>query len=296
MAASSSPVSFDPNRPDFAPYGLTCVHWRPSPMRRPDHHNEIELNFLESGTVTYLLGGRKTVIESGRLSVFWAAIPHQIIDFGTATAYFVVTIPLQWFLQWRLPDHFVQPLLQGRLVQEPATDRAVSDSHLFAHWEEDLEERNGGLERPVLLEMQARLLRLALKIPDRPKRLDRRERRAPVSEVGLNKVEQMACFIAQHYTESLTVQQIGDCVRLHPNYAMNLFQKAFGTTLINYLTQHRVSHAQRLLATTDQTIADVAFSSGFNSISRFNDAFRRACGCSPRDYRRSHLLEDLVKS
>ena len=90
------------------------------------------------------------------------------------------------------------------------------------------------------------------------------------------------------------MQQIGDYVKLHPNYAMNLFQKTFGTTLINYLTQHRISHAQRLLATSDQSITDVAFNSGFNSISRFNEAFRRACGCAPRAYRRSHLLDDLA--
>jgi AraC-like DNA-binding protein len=102
----------------------------------------------------------------------------------------------------------------------------------------------------------------------------------------------MACFIAQRYTEKVTVQDIAEHVQLHPNYAMNLFQRTFGTTLINYLTQHRVSHAQRLLATSDESIADVAFNSGFNSISRFNDAFRRACGCSPRDYRRTHYTNE----
>jgi AraC family transcriptional regulator, melibiose operon regulatory protein len=293
MAAKRPPVSFDPNRPDFAPYGLTCVHWRPSPMRRPDHHNEVELNFLESGSVTYLLGGRKTVIDSGRLSAFWAAIPHQVIDFGPKTSYFVATIPLQWFLQWRLPDKFVQPLLQGQLIHEPATDRAAYDRQLFSHWEEDLSRDKPEAEKAVLLEMQARLVRLALNIPLRPKQAVKRDRIAAVTDRALNKVEQMACFIAQHYTDRLTVQQIGDFVHLHPNYAMNLFQKTFGTTLINYLTQHRVSHAQRLLATTESTVAEAAFSSGFNSISRFNDAFRRACGCSPREYRRSHLLEDL---
>jgi AraC-like DNA-binding protein len=72
---------------------------------------------------------------------------------------------------------------------------------------------------------------------------------------------------------------------------MSLFQKTFGTTLISYLTQHRISHAQRLLATTAQTVTEIAFESGFLSISRFNDAFRRACGCSPREYRKSHELE-----
>src|SRR5438128_10999246 len=57
----------------------------------------------------------------------------------------------------------------------------------------------------------------------------------------LNKVEQMACLIAQRYTEQLTVTEIGKEVGLHPNYAMGLFKKAFGTTLIDYLTNHRIS-------------------------------------------------------
>lgn len=290
MPPQAPPLSFDPNRPDFAPYGLTCVHWRPSPMRRPDHHNEVELNFLEAGSLTYLLGGNKTVVEAGKLSVFWAAIPHQIIDFGPGTRYYVATIPLQCFLQWRLPEHFVQPLMQGRLVGEPSAERARSDAQLFEHWESDLLDKAPELERPVLLEMQARLIRLALNIPARQRKATRRDRIATITDSGLNKVEQMACFIAQNYTEKLTVLQIGEFVKLHPNYAMNLFQKTFGTTLINYLTQHRVSHAQRLLATTDQTVTEIAFQSGFLSISRFNDAFRRACGCSPREYRKSHEL------
>jgi len=290
MAANPMPFSFDPDRPDFAPYGLTCVHWQPSPMRRPDHHNEVELNFLESGSVTYLLGGAKTTVQAGKLSVFWAAIPHQIIDFGAGTAYFVATIPLQYFLQWRLPEHFVQPLMQGRLVSEPSAARAESDAHLFTHWEGDLVRRIPDLEKSVLLEMQARLLRLALNLPLPRSTRAPRHRIAKITDAGLNKVEQMACFIARNYTEKLTVQQIGEGVNLHPNYAMNLFQKTFGTTLINYLTQHRISHAQRLLATTDESITEVAFASGFHSLSRFNDAFRRSCGCAPREYRRTHLL------
>ena len=60
----------------------------------------------------------------------------------------------------------------------------------------------------------------------------------------------MARFIAQNYTQPLTAETIGQHVGLHPNYAMALFQQTFGTTLIKYVTQHRLSHAQRLLVTT----------------------------------------------
>jgi AraC family transcriptional regulator, melibiose operon regulatory protein len=284
-------VSFDPNRPDFAPYGFTCVRWNPTPMRRPDRHNEIELNYLQSGWLVYLLGGRKVRVEANHLSAFWAALPHQILEFGAETEYFVATIPLPWFLQCRLPDSLVQPLLQGHIVSDPTTDRAVLDAELFTRWEHDLRDPPGELKRAVLLEMEARLVRFALAVPSSRGTNDQTRKRPGLSDGGLNKVEQMACLIAQRYTERLTVDEIGRSVGLHPNYAMNLFQKTFGTTLIEYLTQHRLLHAQRLLATTDQKIVDVAFASGFCSISRFNDAFRRACGCPPRDYRRQHQLE-----
>jgi len=258
-------------------------------MRRPDHHNEVELNLLESGWVTYLLGGRKVRIEAGQLSVFWAAIPHQIIEFGTTTEYFVATIPFAWFLQCKLPNTFVQQLLKGEVHSEPLRDKGRLDHDRFAQWESDLKQPREETKDIVMLELEARLLRLATSLPERGARgAKQRDRHLALTDGKLNKVEQMACIVAQRYTEQLAIDDISRAVGLHPNYAMNLFKKAFGTTLIDYLTHHRVSHAQRLLATTDDKIVDVAFSSGFNSISRFNEAFRRACGCSPREYRFSH--------
>jgi AraC-like DNA-binding protein len=286
LPAPAAPVSFDPNRPDFSPYGLSCVWWKPSPMRRPDHHNEIELNLIVSGSVTYLIAGRKVRIEAGRLSSFWAAIPHQIIEFGSNTEYLVATIPFPWFLQYDLPEAFVRPLLTGAVHMEPERDHGRHDRDLFAQWANDLRNPNERMRDIVMLEMEARLRRMAAAFPERES--GARTRHPEFIDGRLNKVEQMAWLVARRYTEQLNVTDIAKAVGLHPNYAMSLFKKAFGSTLIDYLTHHRVSHAQRLLATTDEKIVEVAFSSGFNSISRFNQAFRRACGCSPREYRVHH--------
>ena len=212
-------VSFDPSRPDFKPYGFTCVRWNPSPMRRPDHHNEVELNFLESGWVTYFFGGRKIRFDAGRLSVFWAAIPHQIVEFGPSTEYFVATIPFAWFLQSKLPDGFVQPLLRGHVHQEPSDARARSDRELFLQWEADLKQPLKETKDIVILEMQARLLRLSTALPSEAKpTVKSRRRPLAFDDVGLNKVEQMACLVARQYTEAMTVEEIGRAVGLHPNY------------------------------------------------------------------------------
>ena len=107
---------------------------------------------------------------------------------------------------------------------------------------------------------------------------------------GLKHVEQMALFVAQHYTEKISAEQISKAAGLHPNYAMSVFKKALGITLVDCLTQHRVSHAQRLLATRNDKIIDIAFESGFSSLSRFHEAFGRWCGCSPKDYRKRHRI------
>lgn len=288
MVAELQPIAFDPGRTDFKPYGLTCVHWQPSMMPRPDHHNEVELNFLMSGYVTYMLGGRKVTVEAGKLSAFWAAIPHQIIDFSGVSDYFVATIPLQIFLQWRLPEAFVQPLMQGECLSEPSSDSDKFDEMLFENWIVDLSENTSLKEKPVILEMQARLTRFAYNVLNGSSSQIEKSPLSNVPDTGLTKVEEMACFIAKNYTQKLTVQEVAESVSLNPNYAMNLFHKTFGATLVNYLTRLRVSHAQRLLSTSDIPITEIALQSGFSSISRFNDAFCRSSGTSPSDYRKSH--------
>ncbi len=262
-------------------------------MRQPDHHNEIQLNILVTGRLTYLVGGRTVTIRTGHLTVFWAAIPHQIIDFDPATEYYVATIPLAWFLQSQMAEALVQPLMQGEVVEEPAERRGAMDAALFVQWAEDLRQRTTPLREIVAQEMRTRLQRLSLALTHTRQAVGgRRPRKTQMS--ALNKVEQMVCYIAQNYMDTLTAEDIGRACGLHPNSAMRLFKKTFGRTLVDHLTHHRIFHAKRLLATTDRKIVDIAFSSGFNSISRFNEAFRRACKCTPRTYRQSHETADAL--
>jgi AraC-like DNA-binding protein len=237
------------------------------------------------------MGGRKVVVPAGRLTAFWAGVSHQIVDYERLTEYFVLTIPLAWFLQWRLPDDFTQPILHGGTVVEQDEGLLASDRARFELWSEDLRIGSEERRRASLLEIEARLRRLALSVAANVPRRPRRRSPAVLAHRHLTRAEQMACFIAQNYTQPLTAEAIGRHVRLHPNYAMALFQKTFGTTLMKYVTQHRLSHAQRLLVTTEDSIVNIAFSSGFGSLSRFNEAFRESFGCTPRGYRGLHRLE-----
>jgi len=271
---------FDNSRPDFSPYGFTCEQWAPARMPRPDRHNEIEVNLLKTGSLSYLLGGRRTTVESGRLAVFWAAVPHQIVGFEGTAPYFVVTLPLSDFLRVGLERSLVNRILHGELLMDVDSDE--SDEIKFRQWERELGKGDPASERAARLEVQARLLRFARSIVNRPI--------ATCPSPKLSRADELACYIARNYQQPLTSSTIADANGIHPNYAMNLFRQAFGTTMRNFIIEHRISHAQRLLVTTDDAILSIALAAGFQSLSRFNEAFKAACGCSPRDYRKAHRI------
>lgn len=282
--------TFDSRRTEFMPYGFTCEQWMPERMKRPDRHNEIELNLVLEGEIVYLFGGETMTLHAGQLSVFWAGVPHQILSCAGNAPYFVATLPLSWFLVCRFPAGMVQHLLNGTVLIEYIVRRERLDEELFRQWMEDMKQPDTKRKQIALMEMEARLHRFAQNAEPHQTMPNRKGGSVGLNTAGGTSVERIASFIAQNYTQRLTVEQIAQNVDLHPNYAMELFRKTLGTTLIDYIQHHRVTHAQRLLVTSDDSILDVALRSGFNSLSRFNVAFKVRSGCTPSAYRRNHRL------
>ena len=273
--------SFDDRRPEFQPYGLTCELWKPRVMRRPDRHNEIEINFFPEGTMTYLIKDKMITVPPRRLSIFWGLISHQIVHYEQTTPYFVCTIPFSTFLEWGFPASFVERIFQGEVLCEPSDEFSFFDEFILKQWIKDINDH--ALFEAPLLEMQARLIRLANNI------LSKTERKySPIQQTELSQVERIAIYIAQNYRHHITVFDIGKAVGLHPDYANAIFKKAFGRTLTQYITEERILCAQRELLTTEKSITDIAYDCGFNSISRFNAAFMKMNRCTPRYYRKNY--------
>lgn len=289
-AATNPTISFDPSRVDLSPYGFTCKRWAPVVMRRPDRHNEIELNFLTEGWLTYLIGGRLVRVEANQLTAFWAAVPHQIIDHGPQREYFVVTIPLRWLLSLRLADSFVQALMHGQVVTASAGTSSLIVHHHLREWELDFESASVRHDA-AYLELEAVLSRLSLDCQSSPTLASAAAKRpSTIHEGALAKAEQIAQLVANHYAEPINALELTRRVDAQPKRAMKVFRLVFGVSAASFLTEYRIAQAQRLLATTSMRIVDISESSGFGSLGRFNRAFLELCGCSPREYRKRHSL------
>lgn len=267
---------------EFAAFGLAGYHGAPLPMARYHRHHEIELNLVEQGALSYLFGATEVVVGAGQLVVFWGVLPHRVANVAPETVFHWLTIPLGQFLQWRLPAQLTQQILSGLPACDRNASRAQLDRLLFEQWQHDLRRATPERHAIVLLEIEARLRRLALGVWPAGAAAQAVETR----EVGgEQKVAQMARLIAERYAEPLRIRDLAEAIDLHPHYAMQLFRKTFGMSLLEYLTLHRVAHAQRLLITTNATVAAIALECGFGSASQFYALFKRSCGVSPGAYR-----------
>jgi AraC-like DNA-binding protein len=72
------------------------------------------------------------------------------------------------------------------------------------------------------------------------------------------------------------------------------FRDLVGEPPMTYLARLRLGHAAGYLATTDKTLPQIARLVGYHSESSFSQAFRRAFGRTPGEYRRAQLAAPAV--
>jgi AraC-like DNA-binding protein len=112
--------------------------------------------------------------------------------------------------------------------------------------------------------------------------------RLPVSDSAGGRLEIVQILIDRHLTEQhLTPQWLAGKLGVSLRTLQDDFS-ALGTTATSLIRLRRLHLAREQLTQMKRvpgtsTIADVAYSSGFNDISYFNRSFKRAFDCSPGD-------------
>jgi AraC-like DNA-binding protein len=103
------------------------------------------------------------------------------------------------------------------------------------------------------------------------------------SESRINKICQ---YIHRHSSEAIPLKKIADLVHLSESAFCKFFKRTTGKTYSDYLNEIRIGHSCHLLMESDDTIAEIAYESGFESLTYFNRVFLRKKGVRPGDFRR----------
>lgn len=101
---------------------------------------------------------------------------------------------------------------------------------------------------------------------------------------GHQSFTQLLQYIQSHY-QSVTLQSLSQSFHYNPSYLSRMIKKNTGRTLLDILTNLKISKASSLLLHTDLKVDEIAKLSGYDSVDHFSRQFKRKHLMSPTQYR-----------
>ena len=103
------------------------------------------------------------------------------------------------------------------------------------------------------------------------------------------RVEKTMQYINQNFDKVITLADVSKLANMSEAAFSRFFRAKTGMTFIDSLNEIRLGHASRLLIDTTQSVAEIAYNSGFNNISNFNRIFKKKKGTTPKEFRENFL-------
>ncbi len=100
-------------------------------------------------------------------------------------------------------------------------------------------------------------------------------------------------YISENFSKKISIKEICTSLDCSKSSLLTLFKKEYGITVGDYITNHRLEEAKKLLKTDDMSINDIAHETGFYDQSYFSKVFSASVGISPSEYRKSTRSKGL---
>ena len=95
-------------------------------------------------------------------------------------------------------------------------------------------------------------------------------------------------FIGGNYHRKVYLKELAELVNLSEQSFSRFFSKMMGRPFSVYLNEYRIQHATRLLLHSDETVAQVGYACGYESLPFFYRQFKLIMGETPKRYREKY--------
>ena len=100
------------------------------------------------------------------------------------------------------------------------------------------------------------------------------------------RMREVAAYLCEHAGEQITLAEVAAHFAVSPSHLSRVFHRETGFGVREYLIHYRIRQACDLLLNSELTVTQIADRCGFSDSNYFGDAFKKATGLSPREYRK----------
>lgn len=239
-----------------------------------NHPEHVELMLIVRGRLDVVIDNERYRADAPALVMYnegkWheeqtdAGLPHTMLFLGLKGLRLEGLEPGQFHAPGKSPI----VLVRARLF---SMERQFRELHAEFHAPEG---RDPLVIRYKLAALLAEMSRAAF---DRP---------LPRTNRSAERVAAAQAYIHEHYGEPLTLEGLAAIALMSPFHLSRLFREATGQPPIQYAIAYRMKAACQFLANTERTTEEIAALVGYESLTHFLQAFKKATGTTPSRYRK----------
>ncbi len=250
------------------------------------YHPEYEIVYILSGNGTRLIGQKPEMFEAGDLVLLGPNVYHwwkpndnpRKIDEEKA-------IVVQWD----------QNLIKNSLIKFPELNclkKLEADSLHGLHFKgiqfNSLREKILDLKN---LKPNYRFIKLVEILCDMSEANDIIKLDGHIGNPNKNSppiIERAIVYILENLNKNITQESVAHHFNLSNAHFSRIFKKSTGLSFPHFLHHNRISAICQAMHHSEQNIAELAFTFGYDNLSTFNRAFKEKMGITPLTYRKTH--------
>jgi AraC-like DNA-binding protein/mannose-6-phosphate isomerase-like protein (cupin superfamily) len=269
---------------------------------RPHQPDHLEVFFMESGRVGYEVDGRAREIKKNDVVVVGEGIHHRVLPTHAANggARIAVLSFLPQLLLSANPAgddlHYLMPFsMFGSSavdVSNVISDSPVLSREIFDWIQRVLKAMPGDCERSRLAaRTYLRMILFALADYYWDLRAARGATRRIREE--FKRLRPALQHVQENYARPIPATHAARLCAMSQTCFMEVFKQVTGQPFSVYLRRFRIGKAQELLVSTEKTLSEISYETGFCDQSHFGAVFRQVIGKTPLAYRLSAKSWDL---
>lgn len=264
---------------DTFPDGCFLNHWHP----------ELELHVILNGSVEYNINGTTYIVPKDSGIYIASSVVHMAKSLSENTIGYDIAVSPQFLsslMHYTNCEQYTAPLFTQQpecLVITPERKEGfhILDSLKKMHYTESANVAYDLFFLEHFIRILRNLLALFPKVPDTLEDQSKRFRK--------ERIKDMIDYIHQNYTQSITIQDIADAANISKTECYRCFSEFSEMTPTDYINKFRLQQAAQLLITSDKSMSEICYTTGFNNTSYFAKKFKEHYKVSPKAYRASKL-------
>lgn len=263
----------------------------------PIHKHEVfELNYVENGAgVLRIVGDSSETIGDRELVLITSPDLEHVWSQGTCTSEEIREITIQFFLDFNSSDSLFNrtPLLPIKRLFEKAR-KGVSFSGEAIDKVYPLLDSLSSTHDKFYSVIKFLTILYELSLADGTRELATSSFAKVDVDSDSRRILKVKDYISKHFTEEVRLADLADLVGMSPTSFSRFFKLRTSKTLSDYIVETRLGVAARRLVDTTESISEICYGCGFNTLSNFNRLFRKYKGCNPTEFREKYFKTKVI--